>query len=87
MAELEPFPGFVSIGFHTQRILNRLQNAARLAEIEKDGDQNTNPDANQGDNTKQHPDERARYVEQRLREIAIFEESASGKRRIRTKLR
>lgn len=78
MGELEAFPGFVSIGFYARLIENRLRNQMQLIECENERNNDTDANADKGDNAKQHPDERARYVEQRLRDVAAFEERASG---------
>lgn len=87
MGELESFPGFVTLGFHTLRILNRLRCEMQMSDVGKEQDGETGSQPDSGGGAEKHPDDRAKYVEQRLRELAAFEENASGKRIRKSRLR
>ncbi len=71
--------GFETIGFYSALILNKLRCQARLTE--KDHPQQDEEGAannkNPGD-AEEQPDEQRRYVEQRLRELAIWERRLRG---------
>jgi hypothetical protein len=76
---METNVGFTQIGLTAALILNRLRNQAQLTkqdhpqENEEGAANNKNPAGEQ-----EQPDEHRRYVEQRLRELAIWERRLKG---------
>lgn len=70
------FNPWQSIGWQANLILNKLRIRLRLDE-EKNEQPESKPDTNAAD--KEREEHQRRYIEQRLRELAIWERRVSGK--------
>jgi hypothetical protein len=70
-----------SIGLQTALIVNKLRLAAQLTEKQHPTENQERP-ANDGDakHPEKHPDDEAKYIEHRLRELAAWERRIGGKK-------
>ena len=69
---------YSSIGFQTLRILNRLASDRALRDLAKEKEEAGGDAARRRADEEREADQKA-YVEQRLRELAIWERRISGK--------
>jgi hypothetical protein len=73
----EPDP-WTSIGWQANLILNRLRNFRTLLELTEEQQEQGQRKTGGGDQEKRDDKDHSEYVEQRVREIAKFEQQARG---------
>jgi hypothetical protein len=74
------FDPWSSLGLATAMILNRLRNQRVLLELADDKHEKSQRDTGGGSAEKEKEEANREYVDQRLRELAAFEDRARGKR-------